>query len=154
MCVPVFKNIGSRTHGTIPHAMMGEIRRKLKSMDDDRLWDADKDLQPEVDATTELPTDSRDMPPASRLLGEFSPSSNTSDYYAGVVRAAIAQGGRYGDHQISIPWLRKILAGLEWRNVEPETLWEGVDGLGPSIPNAKIPVYDELFPSGLEPSSS
>ncbi|HEV2138383.1 MAG TPA: hypothetical protein VGR53_06045 [Nitrososphaerales archaeon] len=132
--------------------MMGEIRRKLKSIDDDALWDADMILQPEVEATTDLPTDSQDMPSASRVTGEFRPNTGMSDYYAGVVRAAIAQGGRYGDHQISLPWLRKILAGLEWRNVEPETLWEGVDGLGPSVPNAKIPVYDELFPSGPEPS--
>ena len=134
--------------------MMGEIRRKLKSIDDDGLWDANMNLQPEVEAATELPTDSQDLHSASRVMGEFSPNTNMSDYYAGVVRAAIAQGGRYGDHQISIPWLRKILAGLEWRNVEPETLWKGVDGLGPSVPNAKIPVYDELFPSELEPASS
>ncbi|HEY6283671.1 MAG TPA: hypothetical protein VIW22_07080 [Nitrososphaerales archaeon] len=134
--------------------MMGEIRRKLKSIDDDRLWDADMDLQPEVEAATELPTSIQHTPSTSRVTGEFSPNTNMSDYHAGVVRAAIAQGGRYGDHQISIPWLRKILAGLEWRNVEPETLWEGVDGLGPSVPNAKIPVYDELFPSGLEHSPS
>ena len=134
--------------------MMGEIRRKLKSIDDDSLWDADMVLQPEVEATTELPTDSQDMPSASRVTGEFSPNSSKSDYYAGVVRAAIAQEGRYGDHRISLSWLRKILAGLEWRNVEPETLWEGVDGLGSTVPNAKIPVYDELFPSGPEPSPS
>jgi len=134
--------------------MMGELRRKLKSIDDESLWDANLDLQPEVEATAELPTNSADLQSASQETGEFSPNSYTSDYYAGVVRAAIAQGGRYGDHQISLPWLRKILAGLEWRNIEPETLWEGVDGLGPSVPNAKIPVYDALFPSGPEPSPS
>ncbi|HEV2227004.1 MAG TPA: hypothetical protein VGR56_09415 [Nitrososphaerales archaeon] len=132
---------------------MGEIRRKLQSIDDDSLWDADMVLQPEVEATTELPSDIQEIPSASRVKGEFSPNKSM-DYYAGVVRAAIAQGGRYGDHQISLPWLRKILAGLESRNVEPETLWEGVDGLGPTVPNAKIPVYDEFFPSGPEPSPS
>jgi hypothetical protein len=130
--------------------MMGEIRRKLKSIDDDSLWDANTDLPPEVETTNELPNEGADMLPTSRVTGEFIPNSNTSDYYAGVVRAAISQGGRYGDHRISLPWLRKILAGLEWRNVEQETLWEGVDGLGPSGPNPKIPVYDELFPSGPE----
>lgn len=132
--------------------MIDGIRRKLTSIDDDGLWDANLDLQPEVEERTELPTESADLPSASRVRGEFSPNANMSDYYTDVLRAAIAQGGRYGDHQISLPWLRKILAGLEWRNVEPETLWEGVDGLGPSVPNAKIPVYDELFPSGTEPS--
>ena len=134
--------------------MMGEIKRKLQSIDDDSLWDADMVLEPEVEATMELPTDGQDMPSASRMTGEFSPNNSTSDYYAGVVRAAIEQGGRYGDHQISLPWLRKILAGLEWRNVETETLWEGVDGLGPTVHDAKIPVYEELFPAGPEPSPS
>jgi hypothetical protein len=134
--------------------MIGGIRRKLTSIDDDSLWDADLDLQPEVDERTELPTDSTDLLSASRLTGEFSPNTNMPDYYAGVVRAAIAQGGRYGDHQIPLPWLKKILAGLEWRNIESETLWEGVDASSPSVPNARIPVYDELFPSGPETSPS
>ncbi len=134
--------------------MIGGIRRKLTSIDDDHLWDANLDLQPEVEATTEPPTDSAGLLSASRVMGEFSPNTNMSDYYAGVVRAAIAQGGRYGDHQISLPWLRKILAGLEWRNVEPETLWDGVDASAPSVPDAQIPVYDELFPSGPETSPS
>jgi hypothetical protein len=134
--------------------MIGGIRRRLTSIDDDRLWDADLDLQPEVEVTTELPTDSADLLSASRVTGEFSPNTNISDYYAGVVRAAIAQGGRFGDHQISLSWLRKILAGLEWRNIEPETLWEGVDATSPSVPNTRIPVYDELFPSGPETSPS
>lgn len=139
---------------TIPHAMIDGIRRKLTSIDDEGLWDANLDLQPEAEERTEPSADSADLLSSSRVTGEFSPNTNMSDYYAGVVRAAIAQGGRFGDHQISVPWLRKILAGLEFRTVEPETLWEGVDGLGPSVPNARIPVYDKLFPSGPEPSPS
>ncbi|MDA4125602.1 MAG: hypothetical protein OK452_00150 [Thaumarchaeota archaeon] len=127
--------------------MMDGIKRKLKSVDDNSLWDADLNLQPEVEVSPELPTDSADLLAASRVKGEFSPNANITDYYAGVVRAAIAHGGRYGDHQISIPWLRNILAGLEWRNIEPETLWDGVDSSGQSVLNVEIPIYDELFPS-------
>jgi hypothetical protein len=126
--------------------MIDGIRRKLMSIDDDSLWDANLDLQPEVEST-EIPTDISDLLCASRVLGEFSPNANKSDYYTGLVRAALAQGGRYGDLQISIPWLRNILAGLEWRNIEPEKLWEGVETSGLNAPSAQIPIYDKLFPS-------
>jgi hypothetical protein len=126
--------------------MIDGIRRKLTSIDDDSLWDANLDLQPEVEST-EIPTDSSDLLGASRVVGEFSPNANKSDYYTGLVRAALAQGGRYGDLQISIPWLRNILAGLEWRNIEPEKLWEGVEASGLSSPSTQIPIYDKLFPS-------
>ncbi len=127
--------------------MIGGIRRKLTSIDHERLWDANLDLQPEVEERTELPIDSANQLTAARATAEFSPKTNMSDYYAGVVRAAITQGGRFGDFQISLPWLRKILAGLEWRSVDPETLWDEVDSSVPSVPDAQIPVYDELFHS-------
>lgn len=126
--------------------MIDGIKRKLTSIDDS-LWNANLDLQPEAGESTELPTNSADPLSNSRATGEFSPITSMADYYAGVVRAAIAQGGRYGDHQISLPWLRTILAGLEWRNVEPESLWDGVDASGLGVPDAQIPVYDEFFPS-------
>ena len=126
--------------------MIDGIRRRLTSIDDDSLWDANLDLQPEVEST-EFPTDSSDLLGASRVVGEFSPNANKSDYYTGLVRAALAQGGRYGDLQISIPWLRNILAGLEWRNIEPEKLWEGVETSGLNAPSTQTPIYDKLFPS-------
>lgn len=133
--------------------MIDGIRRKLTSIDDS-LWDANLDLQPEVESI-EIPTDSSDLMIASRVVGEFSPDANKLDYYTGLVRAALAQGGKYGDHQISVPWLRNILAGLEWRNIEPEKLWEGVETSGLNAPGAQIPIYDKLFPSNEnDPSGS
>jgi hypothetical protein len=125
--------------------MMDGIRRKLTS-GDGSLWDANLDLQPEVEST-EFPTDSSDLLGAPRVVGEFSPSAGKSDYYTGLVRAALAQGGRHGDLQISIPWLRNILAGLEWRKIEPEKLWEGVETSGLNAPSTQIPIYEKLFPS-------
>jgi hypothetical protein len=128
--------------------MIDGIRRKLTSLDDESDWDANLDLQPEAEAITEISTGNSNLLSASRVTGKFSPDSNTSDYYAGVVRAAIAQGGRYGGHQISLPWLRLILAGLEWRNVEPELLWNGQDSVLPTEPiSPNLPSYDHIFPS-------
>jgi hypothetical protein len=137
--------------------MIDGIRRKLKSNDED-LWDANVDLQPEAEETIELPADNAVLLAASRLKGEFSPDANGTDYYTGLVQAAIDHGGRYGGHQISLPWLRTILAGLEWRNIEPETAWDGVDAPMPSEPVAQGPPFNDLFPSegahsGLETSS-
>jgi hypothetical protein len=132
--------------------MIDGIRRKLKSIDDEDLWDANVELHPEVEETTELPTDSAVLLAASRLRGEFSPEANQTDYYTGLVRAAIDHGGRYGDHQISLPWLRTILAGLEWRNIEPETAWDGIEAIVPSEPVAQGPPFNDLFPSEGAPS--
>ena len=127
--------------------MIDGIRRKLKSSDDENIWDANVELELEVEETKEFTIDSAGLLAATRLRGEFSPDANIADYYTGVVRAAIEHGGRYGDHQISIPWLRTILAGLEWRNIEPEKLWEGVETSGLIAPSTQTLIYDKLFPS-------
>jgi hypothetical protein len=137
--------------------MIDGIRRKLKSIDDEALWDANVDLQSEAEETKELPSDNGVLLAASRLRGEFSPDANRADYYTGLVRAAIEHGGRYGGHQISLPWLRTILAGLERRNIEPETAWDGVDATVLGEPVAQGPPFTGLFPSegtppGLETS--
>jgi hypothetical protein len=57
-------------------------------------------------------------------------------------------GGRYAGHYIPIPWLRMIMAGLEWRHVDPETMWYGFEAdLPDGEPLQEIPSYDDLFPS-------
>jgi hypothetical protein len=132
--------------------MIDGIRRKLKSIDYEDQWDANVDLQPEVEETKEIPTENAVLLAASRLRGEFSPDANGTDYYTGLIRAAIEHGGRYGGHQISLPWLRMILAGLEWRNIEPETAWDGVDATMLSKPVAQDPRFNDLFPSEGTPS--
>jgi hypothetical protein len=135
--------------------MIDGIRKRLgKSMDRDP-WNADQDLKPEI-AETELPTDRAVLiaaTDATRPTGEFIPAdSNSPDYYKTLVLTAIENGGKYGDHQIAVPWLRMILAGLEFKHIEPEMMWFGSDtgGLNDS-PSRDLPSYEDLFPSDSIP---
>lgn len=126
--------------------MIDGLRQRLaKSMAKDP-WDADQELdtQPEVEELTELPTE-RSAMLAATVPGHATNDVNSSDYYMSIVRNAIEHGGRYNGHQIPIPWLRMIEAGLEYRRIDPEMLWEGVDSeLGRP---AQVPAYDDMFPS-------
>ncbi len=132
--------------------MIDGIRRKFaKSIDKDP-WDTEQELQPEVEVedaeTSELPTDT-----AVILAAQIPPSSGTNDvdsgeYYKNIVKTAIHNGGKYGRHHIPIPWLRMILAGLEWRQIEPEMMWYGWDVAGSGDEDLpEIPSYRDLFPS-------
>jgi len=132
--------------------MIDGIRRRFgKSIDKDP-WDANLELRPEVAETAEIPTDTAVLTAARHETGEYSPeAANTPDYYKSLVTNAIENGGRYGDHRISIPWLRMILAGLEFKRVEPEMMWYGFDaGTESGEPLPKIPSYENLFPSDRE----
>ena len=134
--------------------MIEGIRRRLKSVD---LWDADRELGSGTSETTELPTDTAVLVAATPAAGEFSPeSAGSSDYYTTLVNIAIENGGRVGDHTISVPWLRMILAGLEMRQIEPDMMWYGFEGDGTRSNSVrKIPPYEELFPGdGDVPAAS
>jgi len=154
MIVELFKNIVSITNLTIPHAMIDGIRRRLgRSIESDH-WDADQELMPELKDGAELPTDaaglvaSTDARAATGEIGEYAPADeNTPDYYKSLVATAIDNGGKYGDHRMSIPWLRMILAGLEFRRIEPETMWYGVEVGTAGEPLPEIPTYTDLFPA-------
>ena len=128
--------------------MIDGIRRRLKSVDRDP-WDAEQELEPEAEEASELPTDTAVLLAATQVTAGFAPNdTNTADYYKNVVRTAIENGGKYGDHRISIPWLRMILAGLEWKRVEPEAMWYGVEASTPSGSSLpEVPPFDDLFPS-------
>ena len=128
--------------------MIDGIKRRLgKSIDRDP-WDADLALQPgEDEEVSELPTDETALVAATRIEAK-SNDLNTLDHYRSLVRTAIANDGRYADHQISVPWLRMILAGLELRHIDPERAWEGFAGAAPgNIPVHTTPKYDDFFPS-------
>ena len=127
--------------------MIDGIRRRFgKSIDKDP-WDAEQSLKPEAPEVSELPTDASLLLAATPPLGEFTPSDEDVDFYKSLVSTAIENGGRLGGHEISVPWLKMILAGLEMRPIEPEAMWYGVDaarnGRGPP---PLIPPYDDLFP--------
>jgi len=129
------------------------IRRRLKSMEQDP-WDANQDFGPEVHE--EPPADGDGLLPES---GETNPPRSNefdaAEYYKVLVRTAIEHGGRHGDHQISVPWLRMILAGLEFRRIDPEMMWYGfeADDSG-GARQAEIPAYDDLFPSARQALAS
>lgn len=132
--------------------MIDGIRRKFaKSIDKDP-WDTENEFEPEAEVeATEAPGHPTD---AAVIMAatQFAPPSTTNDvdsgeYYKSIVRTAIENGGKYGEHQIPIPWLRMILAGLEWRHIDPEMMWYGVEAgaLGEPI-HSKMPGYGTVFP--------
>ncbi len=129
--------------------MIGGIRRKFGRSIEKDPWDANQDFRPVKEESSELPTDTAVLVAASDAVGRFSPGDvNSQDYYKSVVIDAIRNGGKHGDHQIPVPWLRMILAGLEYRRIEPEMMWYGAEAENPageSLP--EIPSYEDLFPS-------
>ena len=87
---------------------------------------------------------------------QLTPPSATNDvdsgeYFKNILKTAIQNGGKYGGHEIPVPWLRMILAGLEWRHIDPETMWYGVEAGAPGEPPMpEMPEFDVLFPSEKE----
>jgi len=136
--------------------MIDGIKRKLVRSIDRDPWDTEQEFEPdEATEPPELPTDAADMIAAPQVA----PDSTTNDvdsgeYYKNIVRTAIENGGKYRDHQIPIPWLRMILAGLEWKHVDPEMMWYGVEAATPGEPPLPgMPGYDSLFPEEDQASS-
>ena len=132
--------------------MIGGIRRRLRSIDQDP-WDANQDFGPE--AHDESPSD------ADVLLSEGEETNrqgsnevNAAEYYKALLTTAIEHGGKHGDHQMSIPWLKMILAGLEYRRIDPEMMWYGIDAGDSESSLAEIPAYDDLFPSARQALAS
>jgi hypothetical protein len=129
--------------------MIDGIRRRFAKSPDQEAWNADQGLAPELEKNTQLPTDTAVLIAATHATGEFSPGDeNKRDYYKVLVATAIQNGGWHGGHQIPVPWLRMILAGLELKRIEPEMMWYEVVADSSTLdPASKIPSYDHLFPS-------
>ena len=132
--------------------MIGAIRRKFANSLEEGVWDADQELRQEVGESSELQTDTAVFHAAAQTTpGYFRGDESLADYYKGIVRTAIENRGRYGDHWIPVPWLRMILAGLESRHVDPDLLWYEADIESAGIPSAEVPSYEELFPAESDP---
>jgi hypothetical protein len=129
--------------------MIDGIRRRFARAKRDDAWNAEKELEPKVEEASCFSKDT--LVNLARTRSATDPSSNDikmADYYKGLVRTAIANGGRYADHPISVPWLRMILAGLEMRQNEPKTMWAEVDSGSPGFGSlSEVPSYSDLFPS-------
>lgn len=132
--------------------MIGAIKRKFANSVEGGNWDTDQELRPEAVGSSELQTDAAVLLAAAQTApGYFPGDENLTDYYKGIVRTAIENRGRYGDHWIPVPWLRMILAGLESRYIDPDLLWYEADGEAAVGARAKGPSYEDLFPSESDP---
>jgi len=128
-------------------AMIDGIRRKLGKTAANDLWDSDHELEPEIEEEAGLATDAAVSVVLAYPSGRYSPdNASTPDYYKSLVQTAIGNGGKHGDHRISVPWLRMILAGLESKRIEPRMMWEGVEpGETEGEAPRGIPTYEDLF---------
>jgi len=130
-------------------AMIDGIRRRLGKTAAGDPWSTDEGLKPETEENAELSGGTAALESTAQASGQYAPEdAGTPDYYKSLVRTAIMNGGRHGDHSISVPWLRMILAGLESKQIEPETMWYGIeaDEVGRE-PTPEIPPYEDLFRS-------
>jgi len=130
--------------------MIDGIRRRLGKATAGEAWGTDEELEPEIEEVAEPQGDIAVLVTAAQATGQYAPDDpSTPDYYESLVRTAIDNGGRHGDHSISIPWLRMILAGLELKRIEPEMMWYGIEsGEAGREPISEIPPYEDLFQSG------
>ena len=147
-----FKNVVSISQPAIPLTLIGGIRRRLGSIEKDP-WDANQELMPE--AESESPSDGNRFADVDEARQPGSNEITAADYYKILLREAIEHGGRCGDHQMSIPWLRMTLAGLEFKRIDPESMWYGMD----TVPTAEsqrgeATAFDDLFPSARQAFAS
>ncbi len=122
---------------------MDSLKRRFSKNGGRDPWATDLSLEPEISEVSELRLDNTALLAATKVHSH--PTSNVvdlRDYYRGVILAAIEHGGDYHGQQISIPWLRMTLAGLEMRPIPPEMMWEGEQAA-----EAELPDYHNLFPS-------
>jgi hypothetical protein len=123
--------------------MMGGIRHILTGpIKADSRWDIDQELEIEKDDDVAEQASGTDSSFAASPIRDPIPEKPgaQADYYAELVRASIAGGGKYGGRRISMRWLRMTLAGLEGRHVDVEEMWEA---------EAPEPPLPEVQPSSI-----
>ena len=129
--------------------MIDGIRRRLGKTAANDPWGSDEELKPEVEEDAGPSADTAVSVILAYAPGSYAPdNAGTPDYYTSLVQTAISNGGRHGDHRISIPWLRMILAGLESKPIEPDMMWQGLDsGDAEGESPGGIRSYEDLFRS-------
>ena len=123
--------------------MIGRIRRAFRSTDEDPSWTGPGELR--VPVATVSGEQSGESQPTGGVFVPY--DTDEIQRQTELVRAAMAQGGRFGDREIPIPWLRRILAGLEGRPIDEEAMWEGIASPPRRDPIEESPTYQQLFPS-------
>jgi len=129
--------------------LIGAIRRALRGSDEVNA-PGSIDIQLQHDTVIRAVPAKEEAPehPDEAKGGVYVPEGESEvERQVEVVRAAMKQGGRFGDREIPIPWLRRILAGLEGRHIDEETMWEGIASPPRKDPVEESTAYQELFPS-------
>lgn len=126
--------------------MISGLKRRLRPAEE-QSWDADQALGPEAEEGPDPVMEDAVLETSDPVPG-FSPDDGDPvEYYKGIVKTAIENGGRYREHQIPVPWLRMILAGLESRNIDLDKMWFETDWDASSLAPAEVPPYREVFPT-------
>jgi hypothetical protein len=138
--------------------MIGGIKRIVKSPGrGGDPWDADQELKPEVEADFEFSVENTVLVSPTRVAHWYTYNYPSEvEYQRNLVRTAIGQGGKFHDHEMPLPWLRMILAGLEGRSIEPDQVWgenQTPDPMEPPKGPAPQSYYD-LFPAERESPDS
>jgi hypothetical protein len=129
--------------------LIGTIRRVLRGSDEeDTSRHLENRLQPDA-VMKAVSVEEETLEQQNEVQGGvFAPNHESEvERQAEVVRAAMQQGGRFGDREIPIPWLRRILAGLEGRHIDEEAMWEGIASPPRKDPVEESAGYQEIFPS-------
>lgn len=127
--------------------MIGIFKRAFRGTDEEEpSWDVEEEL-PEP-KPVETHRDQVGELPSTGRRGVFVPyDTDVVQRQVELIRAALAQGGRFGDHEIPVPWLRMMLAGLEGRPTDQDAIWEGIASPPRKEPVEESPTYQELFPT-------
>jgi len=129
--------------------LIGAIKRVLRGPDEESA-SGRIDIQPLPDPVMRAAPVREEAPehPDEAHGGVYVPDGGSEvERQAEVVRAAMKQGGRFGDREIPLPWLRRILAGLEGRHIDEEAMWEGIASPPRKDPVEESAAYQEFFPS-------
>jgi hypothetical protein len=106
--------------------MIGKIRKMLaQPVQAEKDWSLDEPLDLPREAETDLSEDREDRLPSvgPAIQSPIESIKGDASYYTDFVQSAIESGGRFGDHSISIRWLRMILAGLQGIELGPADAW-------------------------------
>lgn len=128
------------------------MRRRFSRSAEGGDWNIDLEFKPEVERAAKPPVVTPVLLTAREPIHMGVGEVDMKEYYKSAMRTAIKQGGWYQGRQISVPWLKMILAGLEMRPVPPEAMWE-TQGTSLSPTRSGVPAYDDLFPSERGPGS-